>query len=281
MSPEELERRLQGVNPSLANIARQVYQESGGKIGVTSHGGFRDRAQQAKMYDDYRNGGNLAARPGNSMHERGLAIDFDTDDYDLLASIATRLGLVNSVNGEPWHYTMGDGVEVDETPTLPYDVGETENPEDALANRLNAVLSMMGGASPAGVEPVTQNDMGAEPDPIAGVSEEAATAGGAARGAVAGASQLQQYALSQFSQFGWGQEELNSLIELWNRESNWNPQADNPTSSAAGIAQKMTSIHGAIEPTGEGQINWGLQYIMGRYGSPSRALQFHNQNNWY
>jgi hypothetical protein len=81
--------------------------------------------------------------------------------------------------------------------------------------------------------------------------------------------------------YGWGPTELKSLIKLWDKESGWNPQARNKSSSAAGIAQKMQSIHGAVEPSGEGQIDWGLQYIANRYGSPSAALKFHLKNNWY
>lgn len=284
ISPDELEHRLQGVNPSLANIVRQIYQASGGRVGVTAHGGFRERGQQEKMYQDYLNGGNLAAKPGHSMHERGLAIDF-SGDLAWVAQHASEYGIVNSVPSEAWHYTLGDGsgagVEGG-APSLPYDVGQTENPEDALANRLNAVFSMLGGASPAGVEPAHSDEM-AQPteDPKAGVSSDSAVSAGAAIGAGGGKKALQQFALQQFQNFGWGEGELPALVELWNRESGWNPDADNPTSSASGIAQKMTSIHGPIEGTPQGQILWGLKYIMGRYGSPSKALDFHNHHNWY
>lgn len=284
ISPEELEHRLRGVNPSLANIVRQIYQASGGRVGVTGHGGFRDRAQQEKMYQDYLNGGTLAAKPGHSMHERGLAIDF-SGDLDWVAQHASEYGIVNSVNGEPWHYTLGDGGEAGAeggAPSLNYDIGQTENPEDALANRLNAVFSMLGGASPAGIQPAYEDEV-FQPveDPEAGVSKDSAIAAGAAVGAGAGKSGLQQFALKQFGQFGWNESELPALVELWNRESGWNPDADNPVSSAAGIAQKMTSIHGAVEPTPQGQILWGLKYILDRYGSPSAALNFHNHHNWY
>ena len=43
----------------------------------------------------------------------------------------------------------------------------------------------------------------------------------------------------------------------------------------------MTSIHGPVEGSAAGQAEWGLKYISDRYGSPSRALAFHNRNNWY
>lgn len=72
--------------------------------------------------------------------------------------------------------------------------------------------------------------------------------------------------------FGWTGSEWNALYDLVNRESGWNPDADNPSSSAAGLFQKMTNLHGPLEPTLEGQISWGLNYIHDRYGTPSAAL---------
>lgn len=82
--------------------------------------------------------------------------------------------------------------------------------------------------------------------------------------------------------FGWaGGKEWAALVRLVQKESSWNPKAANPTSSARGLFQKMTSIHGGVEGSAAGQAKWGLNYIKGRYGSPSKALAFHNRNNWY
>src|SRR5690606_20097528 len=79
--------------------------------------------------------------------------------------------------------------------------------------------------------------------------------------------------------YGWGSgaqwEALNWLIS---KESSWNPQAANPTSSARGLFQKMTSIHGPLEPTIEGQARWGLNYIRSRYQNPLNAKAFHLRN---
>lgn len=82
-------------------------------------------------------------------------------------------------------------------------------------------------------------------------------------------------------QWGWTGREWDALVRLIMKESGFNPRAANPTSSARGLFQKMVSIHGPLEPTIEGQIMWGFNYIKGRYGSPSRALQFHLGHNWY
>lgn len=72
--------------------------------------------------------------------------------------------------------------------------------------------------------------------------------------------------------------EWKSLYTLWSRESRWDYTADNPTSSAYGIPQMLNMSEDT--PMGR-QIDLGLKYIKTRYGSPSKALAFHNANGWY
>src|SRR5699024_8057708 len=82
--------------------------------------------------------------------------------------------------------------------------------------------------------------------------------------------------------FGWDSgAQWTALSQLINKESSWNPNAANPRSTARGLFQKMTSIHGPVESTAAGQAKWGLNYIKGRYGTPSAALAFHNRHNHY
>lgn len=84
------------------------------------------------------------------------------------------------------------------------------------------------------------------------------------------------------SKFGWGSgAQWDALYEIISRESGWNPAAANPNSSARGLFQKMTSIHGPLEKTVQGQAQWGLNYIKSRYGLPTSALAFHNANGYY
>lgn len=84
------------------------------------------------------------------------------------------------------------------------------------------------------------------------------------------------------NEYGWGSgRHWDSLSKLINKESSWNPNAANPVSSARGLFQKMTSLHGAVEGTPEGQARWGLNYIKGRYGDPEKAWAFHKRNNSY
>lgn len=85
---------------------------------------------------------------------------------------------------------------------------------------------------------------------------------------------------------GWGQgsqwADLQALIQ---RESSWNPRAQNPTSTAYGLFQFLNSTWAgtgyAKTSDPATQTLAGLKYIAGRYGSPSGAWAFHRRNNWY
>ena len=81
-------------------------------------------------------------------------------------------------------------------------------------------------------------------------------------------------------QMGWDKY-WGDIDWLVNKESSWNPKAANPSSSARGLFQKMTSIHGPVEKTAGGQANWGLNYIKGRYGTPVGAMNFHKRKGYY
>lgn len=98
--------------------------------------------------------------------------------------------------------------------------------------------------------------------------------------------EYQKYALSLFPDYGWSEKELEPLINLWNRESHWNPNAHNRSSGAHGIPQslpasKMASEGADYYTNGNTQIRWGLKYIAGRYGSPSNAWAFFQSHNSY
>ncbi|MBR2674449.1 MAG: hypothetical protein IKE52_03215 [Mogibacterium sp.] len=98
--------------------------------------------------------------------------------------------------------------------------------------------------------------------------------------------EYQKYALSLFPDYGWSDRELEPLINLWERESHWNPNAHNRSSGAHGIPQslpasKMASEGSDYYTNGKTQIRWGLKYIAGRYGSPSKAWAFFLSHNSY
>jgi hypothetical protein len=92
-------------------------------------------------------------------------------------------------------------------------------------------------------------------------------------------------AASMFKQYGWGQDQMQSLINLWNRESGWSTTAAN-SSGAYGIPQalpgsKMSSAGPDWAHNAHTQIRWGLGYIADRYGSPNAAWGHSQSNGWY
>ena len=72
--------------------------------------------------------------------------------------------------------------------------------------------------------------------------------------------------------------EWKSLFILWDRESRWDYTADNPRSSAYGIPQMLNMPKDTPMVK---QIDLGLKYIKHRYGTPSKALAFHNRHGYY
>lgn len=82
--------------------------------------------------------------------------------------------------------------------------------------------------------------------------------------------------------YGWGSgDQWSALQSIVSKESSWNPNAANPGSSARGLFQKMTSLHGPIEGTAAGQAEWGLRYIKQRYGNPMNAWSHWQKHHSY
>jgi hypothetical protein len=85
---------------------------------------------------------------------------------------------------------------------------------------------------------------------------------------------------------GWSSGQFSCLRSLWQRESGWNPRADNPTSSAYGIPQalpgsKMAAAGSDWRTNPVTQIEWGLDYIADRFGTPCGAWAHSEANGWY
>jgi hypothetical protein len=105
-------------------------------------------------------------------------------------------------------------------------------------------------------------------------------------GAVNDPAGAKAYASARLGAYGWGQSEFQCLNLLWERESNWRTNATNPYSGAYGIAQALEASRYA--QTGADwltnyrtQIDWGLGYIKGRYGSPCGAWAHSEAIGWY
>jgi hypothetical protein len=86
--------------------------------------------------------------------------------------------------------------------------------------------------------------------------------------------------------FGFNQTtEWTCLLKLWNQESGWRYDAENP-SGAYGIPQslpgdKMASAGSDWQTNPATQIKWGLGYITSVYGTPCGAWDHEVADNWY
>jgi uncharacterized protein YabE (DUF348 family) len=83
---------------------------------------------------------------------------------------------------------------------------------------------------------------------------------------------------------GWYGDEWTALYNVWRRESNFSPTAQNASSGACGIPQAYpcSKLPGFGPHTDYiAQINWGLDYIAARYGTPSHAWAFWQANGSY
>ncbi|WSK20672.1 transglycosylase SLT domain-containing protein [Streptomyces sp. NBC_01298] len=74
--------------------------------------------------------------------------------------------------------------------------------------------------------------------------------------------------------------------KIINQESTWNYRAVNASSGAYGLVQalpgsKMASAGADWRTNPATQIEWGLNYMNKRYGSPCAAWSFHQANNFY
>jgi hypothetical protein len=80
-------------------------------VNLNAISGFRSMEEQQALYRAYRAGrGNLAAAPGYSNHQSGIAMDIQTNGsrshpaYRWLRENAGGFGFRNTVASEPWHW---------------------------------------------------------------------------------------------------------------------------------------------------------------------------------
>lgn len=140
----------------------------------------------------------------------------------------------------------------------------------------------------------------------AGGSSSSKGSGTAPQGKIPAGS-AQNIARMLLPKYGWGPDQMAPLIELWTRESSWDPEARNSSSGAFGIAQALghggsntaapdgTNEYGAeygLTPaearlanagSARWQIEWGLGYIKNdpNYGTPAAAWAHEESAGWY
>ena len=97
----------------------------------------------------------------------------------------------------------------------------------------------------------------------------------------------QYIAYNMLASFGFSPTTfLGCLKEMWDRESGWRYDAENPASGAYGIPQalpgsKMASAGADWQTNPATQIEWGLGYIKAIYGDPCKAWAFWQVNHYY
>jgi hypothetical protein len=105
----EVEVRTAKAFRAMAKAARKV------GVSLAIRSGYRTHAKQKKLYKKYRAGdGNLAAKPGYSVHESGRALDLvvtESRTYAWLVAHAAEFGFHRTVAGEPWHWEYLPGAD--------------------------------------------------------------------------------------------------------------------------------------------------------------------------
>lgn len=135
---------------------------------------------------------------------------------------------------------------------------------DAVGGIVNAIKNFVAG----------QQSTGGSIGPVSGPAD-------------AGPGQAQNYARSRLGNYGWDINQFLPLQALWNKESSWLRLAINPTSGAYGIPQALPASKLPFAGQAAGgshaspQIDWGLNYIKGTYGSPAGAWGHEVAFNWY
>lgn len=88
---------------ALTGLANDFEDMTGSKLSINS--AFRSYEKQAALYaaDPSK-----AAKPGNSMHEKGLAFDSDSTDMNTADSMGllSKNGLTRPLSNEPWHVEL-------------------------------------------------------------------------------------------------------------------------------------------------------------------------------
>jgi hypothetical protein len=134
--------------------------------------------------------------------------------------------------------------------------------------------------------PVTRSDSRAKADPLKKDTLSLGAGNTMSRSENLADEDPKVIARALLSAYGWGEDQFGCLDSLWTRESNWNPHADNPHSSAYGIPQalpgsKMASAGPDWANNPVTQIKWGLGYIADRYGSPCNAWGHSQSHGFY
>lgn len=134
-------------------------------------------------------------------------------------------------------------------------------------------------ASPATVE-AEQPDEPSSTEPVAAPAEAATPAPTCET-----QRECNEQIVYVFTVAEWGEGEWPAMRQLVMKESGFRHTAQNPKSTAYGMFQFLNSTWKpyGCEKTSDPitQTECGIAYIKARYGTPTKALQFHRNHNWY
>ena len=98
--------------------------------------------------------------------------------------------------------------------------------------------------------------------------------------------EMMDYALEQVIAKGWLKSEYEAVVSIVIKESSWNANSVNRSSGACGLFQaypcsKAIKDYPDYMTNYKSQIDWGLNYIKERYGTPKKAWAFWQEHHWY
>jgi hypothetical protein len=105
VKPVTINGKTHSLNPIMADAVTKadadMRKETGKGLSINSS--YRTNQQQREAYRRYQTGqGGIAAKPGMSRHEKGLAID--VGNYGEAAPYLEKYGLTNPINHDPVHF---------------------------------------------------------------------------------------------------------------------------------------------------------------------------------
>ena len=112
MTSASTEPTADGLHPLMVSALDRILAEANGRVHLVS--GWRSAEEQSILwadalarYGDAETADDWVARPGSSMHERGLAVDLG-GDLRLAQAIVERLHLPlhRPLPNEPWHFEL-------------------------------------------------------------------------------------------------------------------------------------------------------------------------------
>jgi cell wall-associated NlpC family hydrolase len=148
------------------------------------------------------------------------------------------------------------------------------------ADVINAMGSYMSGSS--GGATTNSNGSSGAKNTVTG-----AGAGGGSSNVPVSATRMAAIAKQIAQKYGWSTgQQWSDFVKVENREAGWNLNAQNPSSSAFGVAQFINGAseyysYGGNPNTPQGQFTAMFNYIKQRYGSPAGAWQSETTRGFY